>query len=241
MAPALQAEPPEPQAGTGTIKGRLVWAGGPVLAPKVPVKKGDPNVKDPVCKANDILNRDMEVDPATKGVKPTPSPTCQAGRRLLGHREGPGRKTPEVVVTQINCEYVPYATVVHTDQKLIFKSSDPVGHNVHFKPFANAPVNQMLPPNGKMTYHQEGQKRPAMAVCSIHPWMKGYVLIVDNPFAVVTKADGSFEIKDVPAGTQHLIVLLPSKGYVTEGAGKGMPVTVKAGETTDMGEIKLTK
>ena len=51
--------------------------------------------------------------------------------------------------------------------------------------------------------------------------MKGYVFITDNPFAAVTKADGSFEIKDVPAGEQHLIVWQSTKGYVTPGSGKG--------------------
>ncbi len=242
VAPALQAEPPASQAGTGTIKGRLVWAAGPIPEPKVLVKKGDPNVKDAVCKADNILSKDIEVDPATKGVKDSfaylvkPSGDYKAAEAALVE------KTPEVVVDQVNCEYVPYATVVHTDQKLIFKSSDPVGHNVDFKPFSNTPVNQMLPPNGKMAYAiKKVERRPAAAVCSIHPWMKGWVFIVDHPFAVVTKADGSFEISGVPAGTQQLVLWQSSKGYVTDGGNKGMPVTVKAGGTTDVGEIKITK
>jgi hypothetical protein len=61
----------------------------------------------------------------------------------------------------------------------------------------------MLPPNGKVEYKiTKAEKRPAAAVCSIHPWMKGYVLITDHPFAAVTKDDGSFEITGVPAGKQ---------------------------------------
>ncbi|MGC4002959.1 MAG: hypothetical protein QM811_07435 [Pirellulales bacterium] len=35
--------------------------------------------------------------------------------------------------------------------------------------------------------------------CSIHAWMKGYVAVVNHPWAVVTGPDGSFEIKGVPA------------------------------------------
>ena len=143
---------------------------------------------------------------------------------------------------QINCEYVPYVSVAHVDQKLVFKSSDPVGHNVDFKPFSNPPVNQMLAPNGKMAYAiKKKETRPAAAICSIHPWMKGYVLILDHPFAVVTKKDGSFEIKDVPAGDQQLIVWQSNKGYATTGGGKGMAVTVKAGEAADVGEIKISE
>jgi hypothetical protein len=245
LTPALHAGP-SPEAaqapGTGTIKGKLIWAAGPVPVPKVLVKKGDPNVKDAICKASDIVSKDITVDPSTKGVadafaylvNPTGDFTA-AEKELLA-------KKPEVVVDQINCEYVPYATVVHKDQKLTFKSSDPVGHNVDFKPFNSPAINPMLPPNGKVAFAiKKAERRPAAAVCSIHPWMKGYVFIVDNPFAVVTKPDGSFEITGVPAGEQHLIVWQSSKGYVTDGGNKGMAVTVKSGETTDVGEVKITK
>ena len=93
-------------------------------------------------------------------------------------------KNPDVVIDQINCEFVPYATVVHKDQKLTFKSSDPIGHNVDFKPFNNDPINPMLPPNGKVDYRiKKAEKRPSKAVCSIHPWMVGWVFIADwDPF-----------------------------------------------------------
>lgn len=251
IAPALHAGPPAPPAAEGgTIKGRLVWDAGPVPTPKVVVKKGDPNVKDPVCKGQEIVSKEITVDPATKGVANgfayvlTPTGGFPAGDKPIVEAAEKAllEKKPAVEVDQINCEYVPYASVVHKDQKLTFKSSDPVGHNVDFKPFSNPPINPMLPPNGKVAFPiKKAERRPAKAVCSIHPWMEGWVFIVDNPYAVVTQPDGSFEIKHVPPGEQHLIVWQSAKGYVTTGANKGMAVTVKAGETTDVGEIKITK
>jgi hypothetical protein len=242
IAPALHAGPPAPQAGTGTIKGKLIWGGGAIPKTKVLVQKDDPKVKDPICKAQEIVSKELVVDEATKGiadgiaylVAPTGDFSATAADLVKNH--------PEVVVDQINCEYVPYASVVYKGQKLIFKSSDPVGHNVSFSPTAkgNDGINPMLPPNGKAEYKiKVAEKRPTLASCSIHPWMTGYVFITDHPFAVVTKADGSFEIKNVPPGEQHLIVWQSTKGYVTTGSGKGMAVTVKAGETTDVGDLKL--
>jgi hypothetical protein len=240
LVPALQAGPPAPVAGSGTIKGRLVWAGGALPAPKVLVKKGDPNVKDAVCKANDILDKELVIDPATKGVANAFAYLVAPTGDFSSVEKALIEKTPQVVVDQINCEYTPYATVVHKDQKLTFKSSDPVGHNVDFKPFANGPINPMLPPNGKVDYKiTKGERRPAAAICSIHPWMKGFVLITDHPFATVTKPDGSFEITGVPAGKQQLIVWQSTKGYVTEGAARGMAVTVPDGGVADVGEIKF--
>jgi hypothetical protein len=71
--------------------------------------------------------------------------------------------------------------------------------------------------------------------------MKGYFFIVDHPFAVVTQADGSFEITGVPAGPQKLVVWQETKGYVNEGKAQGMSVTVPAGGVVDVGAIKLPK
>jgi hypothetical protein len=241
IAPAIQAgSPAEPaqSAATGTIKGRLVWAAGPIPVQKVEAAAA----KDAFCKAKPIVNKDIVVDPETKGVANAYAYLVKPSGDYSATEKALIAKTPAVVVDQVGCEYVPYSTVVHKDQKLTFKSTDPVGHNVDFKPFDNPKINPMLPPNGKVDYKiQKAEKRPTVAVCSIHPWMKGYVLIVDHPFAVVTNPDGSFEIPGVPAGEQHLILWQSTRGYVTEGGNKGMTVVVKSGETTDVGEIKMMK
>ena len=36
--------------------------------------------------------------------------------------------------------------------------------------------------------------------CNIHPWMKGYVVVLTHPYVAVSAKDGTFEIKNVPAG-----------------------------------------
>jgi hypothetical protein len=40
--------------------------------------------------------------------------------------------------------------------------------------------------------------------CNIHPWMKAWIGVVDNPYFGVTKADGTFDFKNVPPGTYTL-------------------------------------
>lgn len=242
-APVASAAEPPRAATTGTIRGRLVYAAGPVPAIKLDVKEGDPKVKDEVCKKTDIVNKDLVVDPATKGVGNAIAYLVKPTGDYKATEEALLEKNPKVVIDQVGCEFLPYAAVVHKDQKLIFKSSDPVGHNVHFTPMGSNPaMNQMLPPNGSMTYAiKKEERRPTPVVCDIHPWMKSYFFIIDHPFGVVTSPDGSFEIADVPAGTQMMVVWQGAKGYVNEGGNKGMKVTVKAGETTDVGEVKITK
>ena len=40
-----------------------------------------------------------------------------------------------------------------------------------------------------------------MAVkCDVHPWMNGWVGVVDNPFFAVSGADGTYTIQNLPPG-----------------------------------------
>ena len=240
VAPTLRANPPAaPAAEGGTIKGRLVFDGTPPPV-KVVVKKDDPKVKDPVCKQDDIFDKELVVDPATKGVGNAFAYLVKPAGNFKAYEESFLEKNPDVVIDQVGCEFLPYAAVIHKDQKVTFKSSDPVGHNVRFQTFNSGSVNQMLPPNGKMNFAvKKEERRPTQVFCDIHPWMKSYFYVVDHPFAVVTKPDGSFEITGIPAGTQNLAIWQASRGYIAPGMAKGVEVKVKAGETVDLGDIKF--
>jgi hypothetical protein len=228
------------QSEYGTIKGRLVWGGDQIPPVKVLEEKGKAE-KDPAVCAKDqpILSRELRVDPETKGVSYAfvwlfrPNGTNpQAVKDLLA-------KDPKVVLDQKNCEFVPYLVPMHQDQVLVVKSSDPANHNVRLNAFTNAGVNQTIAPGGQFELKLVAERLPIKLNCDIHPWMKAHVAVFDHPFFTTTGKDGSFEIKGVPAGDQKLVIWQENVGYVNPGFGRGMPVTVKAGEATDVGEVKL--
>jgi plastocyanin len=236
---SIQASSPAPapsQDAYGTIKGRLVWGGAEIPRP-VPITANKD--KDPqVCAKEPLFDRELVVDAETKGVAdafaylPAPKGTNpEAVKAILA-------ANPKVELDQINCEFIPTSLAVHKDQPVNFKSSDAVGHNVHYSGFTNN-ANFALGPNGAAEKKLAFEKRPINLVCDIHPWMKGNIMVFNHPFYAVTGKDGSFEIKGVPPGTQNLIVWQRKAGYVTEGGSRGLAVAVKAGETTDLGEIKL--
>ena len=56
--------------------------------------------------------------------------------------------------------------------------------------------------------------------CDVHGWMNAYVNVVPHPFFAVTKDDGSFEIKGLPAGSYTLELWHERLGTQT------LPVTV---------------
>jgi hypothetical protein len=228
------------QGSYGSIKGRLVWDGGAVPPAKELVEQGKAP-KDPTVCAKDtpIPDRSMVVDPKTKGVRygvaylsrPQGS-NPEAAQALLA-------KHAKVEIDQKNCEFIPYVTPIMQGQGLALKSSDPVNHNIRFSAFTNAPFNQILPPNGLVEVKLVAERLPMALNCDIHPWMKGYMMVFDHPFFAVTGEDGSFEITGVPAGKQNLVVWQSEVGYVNPERAKGTPIEVKAGQTTDVGEVKL--
>jgi hypothetical protein len=228
------------QASSGTIKGRLVWGDAKIPAPEVLVQKGK-STKDPEICAKDepIISRSLVIDPDSKGVahafaylvRPKGDST-EASRSLVAGK-------PKVVLDQERCEFQPYVLPLHKDQTLVIKSSDPASHNVRFAGFNNTGINQTIAPRGQLEVKLVADRLPLELHCDIHPWMKGYLMVFDHPFFATTKPDGAFEIKDVPAGDQNLIVWQEKVGYVTPGLARGMPVTVRPGEVTDVGVIKL--
>ena len=225
-----------------SARSRAAWSGA---APRHPRKRpssrrGRPTKDPAVCAAAAAIpDNSLAVDPKTKGIKfafvylVKPSgENPDAVKALLA-------KKATVIVDNKNCEFIPFATAVHQDQSVVFKSTDPINHNVHVTPFTNDAFNAILPPNGSMTKTFVAEKRVIPMTCDIHPWMKGYLMVFDHPFFAVTGADGSFEIAGVPPGPQNLVIWQSAVGFVNPGLARGMPVNVASGKTTDVGEVPL--
>jgi hypothetical protein len=229
------AAAPPAQDAFGTIKGRLIWGGD--QAP--PPRKVEVDKDAEVCGKMPIFDPDVVVDAKSKGV--------ENGFAYLVKPKGTNpdmdkallQKQPELVIDQRGCIFVPYATAMHKDQKLIFKSSDPVAHNVHYVSFTNAPYNRMLPPNGQDEVRLVAETRTIPLTCDFHKWMRGYIMVFDHPFFALTKPDGSFEIQGVPAGIQRLVVRHGKGGFVSPNLAQGIEVKVEPGKTVDVGEFKL--
>jgi hypothetical protein len=103
-------------------------------------------------------------------------------------------------------------------------------------------LNQIVAPGNKLTIpFTKPTTTAAISVsCTIHGWMKGYIRVFSHPYFAVTDAEGNFEIKDAPAGTWNLIAW-QDEGWVLPGGKNGMPVTITASGTTDVGKIEMKK
>ena len=81
-----------------------------------------------------------------------------------------------------------------------------------------AAANFTVPANASVPYDpRAASPAPIPVSCSIHPWMKAWMMICDHPYFAVTQEDGSFEIKNVPAGVElEFRVWQEAAGYLEE-------------------------
>jgi hypothetical protein len=64
--------------------------------------------------------------------------------------------------------------------------------------------------------------------CDVHPWMRAYIHVLSNPFFAVTKDDGTYEIKGLPAGEYEIEALHAKAGSASQ------KVTVKDGDAAKL-------
>ena len=222
----------------GTIKGRFTLGGD---APAVVELKADKDVE--VCGKHKLVAEEMVVG-ADKAI----------ANVVVYVRDKGIKVNPEVVskekVTLDNkgCRFEPHVAFVQTGQELVVKNSDTVGHNSNVATVKNPPSNNLIPGGGStsMTFSSD-EAIPAQVTCNIHPWMKAWLVVRPNPYAAVSKADGSFEIKGVPVGEVELQFWHEKAGYIgevtvggkTEKISKGRKKVKVAAAGTDLGDMTL--
>jgi plastocyanin len=125
-------------------------------------------------------------------------------------------------IRQKNLTFTPGLMVIVKGTTVEFPNDDKVFHNV-FSVSKAARFDLGLYKSGDskaVTFREAGV---VDVYCNIHPHMVAKIKVLDNGFYAVTGADGSFQIKNVPAGT-YPIVAWPSHGQEARGE-----VTVTAG------------
>lgn len=133
------------------------------------------------------------------------------------------------VMDQHKMTFVPHVMVVQQGTTVDFLNSDSVGHNVYWPSISG---NKKLAHN--MGTWPQGQKKPfqfndvgaAALLCNVHPEMSGYLIVVPTPYFAVTDKEGSFEIKNLPAGKYTL------KTWSEDGKQTTQEIEVGAGTLT---------
>lgn len=201
------------RSGTGVIRGIVALAGkAPEMAmiPNQPCHAGAPPLHEETVVADSeghLQNVIVYLE------NPPPAP----------------RASPAAVsLDQINCQFVPHVIALRTGQTLHVATSDPTLHNVHGLCTVNDAFNFALvaPGQSKDLAFRQPDRFPVR--CDVHPWMKAYVQVFDHPYFAVTAKDGTFEIKNIPAGSYTLVLWQERYGETR------VPVKVSDNQTTQL-------
>jgi hypothetical protein len=223
--------PEAPTGEPGSLVGRFTFNGtSPTLAPLVAQGAA---VKDAqYCSAEAVPNQSLVVG-SDGGIQ-------DVFIYLSDAPDGyePAGELEPVVLDQKGCTFLPHGQVLQTGQTLIVKNDDGCAHNTNIQTVRNTIFNSVVEPNdreGKTHVYEKVERTPVPVKCDFHAWMSARMLIIDHPFAACSKADGRFEIKNLPPGKYSFLVWHESAG----GPGlleRRLQVTIEPGK-----EAKIEK
>ncbi|MEX2026954.1 MAG: hypothetical protein WEH44_06625 [Pirellulaceae bacterium] len=196
-AAAVEIAPPP---GWATIRGNLTNGGAAPPRSALAITK-DATICAPGGKQ--VLSEELVVD-SSGGIKDVAvylTTAIPLDNPAFIHPDYDAAKEAEVVFDQKECLFLTHLFAARTSNRIVLKNSDPVGHNTKIDGKGSASINPTISGNESTVYVPGKQSaEPFDVSCAVHPWMAAKMLIRDSPYYAVTTPDGSFEIKNVPAG-----------------------------------------
>jgi len=215
--------------GWGTLKGRFIYNGTP---PTMGVQPGFDPAKDPLCTVQ-VKDESLVVDSGSKGIQNILIFLVESSRV---HPDLANAPVEDAIFDQKECRFITHVLPMQVKQKLVVLNTDTTAHNTNAAPGrGNDSFNVLLEKiTGKYEYKFKNPLTvPFDATCSIHPWMKGFIIARPDPYFAVTAADGSFEIAKLPAGED-----LEFQVWHERAAGEGNGLRAKP-EWTNRGRFPL--
>ncbi|MGQ0685473.1 carboxypeptidase regulatory-like domain-containing protein [Bradyrhizobium sp.] len=121
------------------------------------------------------------------------------------------------VLNQQGCRFAPEVLLVKKEEDLTIRNSDPVLHNIHtYEIIGNVRrtmFNVGQPDKGDIRQPVKLRRASIIKIeCDAHDFMHGWAFAIENPYADVSKADGSFKIDALPPGDYEVKAWHPVLG-----------------------------
>ena len=237
------APPPNAAADDawGTLKGRIVYSEDAPTAEKIDVERDAE-----VCGIVGLVDESLVVHKDNRGIRNI-AIWLETRDEIPVHPDlqQPPREAP--CIDNRDCRFEPRMLAVRTGQIFELKNSDPISHNAAVYARRNSPFSEIIPMNQPLQKKfAKAETLPVRVDCSIHAWMKAYLIVADHPYVAVTGKDGNFEIKNVPAGEWKFRFWHERPGYVQTLVTDGKPAPIEKGnwvlsitadKTLDLGDL----
>ncbi len=223
-------------ADWGNLKGQFIFDGKAPKADKVDTSK------EPLCSKHEVVDEQLIVNEDGLGIRDVV--IYVSTKKVKGHPDYEKTAKDTVVMDNKHCRFEPHIAVLRVSQTLELHNSDPFSHNSNLAPLGDVPANPLIAQDGMVTYNfHKSQKLPVPVSCNIHGWMKGFIVVRDDPYAAVSDEHGNFELKNLPAEELEFTVWQEKSGWLAAGKGwskKGVfKHKIKPGDN-DLGVIKVS-
>ncbi len=139
------------------------------------------------------------------------------------------------IIDQFNLTFVPHVLAVQKGAVIDFPNSDAVRHNVFSPPDCCKQFNLGTYDVGVVKQVTFDKSCDVPLLCNVHAEMSAFVVVLDNPYFVVTLRDGNFKIDNIPPGEYTLKAWHEKFKTVTQ------EVRVETGKTTDVNLVLKKK
>jgi len=131
----------------------------------------------------------------------------------------------DVVIDQIDKEFVHPVTVIRPGTSVIFPNHDKIRHHVYS--FSSAKTFE-LPLYKEVTPQPIRFDKPGVVAlgCNIHDWMSAYIYVVDRAFTALTDAQGQAALT-LPAGQYELHAWHPRLKNADDNQARSVTVQAK--------------
>ena len=136
------------------------------------------------------------------------------------------------VIELHECRFKPHITVVQREQVIEIRNLDQTLHSADLVPAINRGLtpSPSQRPTDITLWMPEKTELGIYLKCNIHPWMNGYIHVLDHPYYDVTGPQGTYEINDLPPGEYELSLWHELKTF--RESVKPVKVKIEPGKTT---------
>ena len=218
-----------------TFKGQVVFPADVPIPPRKALAGGG----GIACLKGPLLDEAILINPKNRGIKNVVvwlRPDNMMPKAALApneiHPDDAKRKPADVVIDQPCCMFVERITAARVGDTVVVKNSAAFAHNFFWVSENNGSFNPNMVAGGEFRFPNPlvAESTALGYSCAIHPWMKGYVRVFDHPYFAVTDEDGTFELKNAPAGKYRLVMWHEATGFMGGKAGRfGDAIEIKGG------------
>ena len=201
----------------GTLSGEIRVTGAIPRLPSVAPAAG-------LCPAVPVPEESLLVDSKSGGLQNV----------AIYLRSAPARIHPALSTVPVkpaqqflqDCRFVPRMLLVRVGQDVEVFHDDPIDHSLRWHGFHNTINPGPAAANPEVIRMASPEKIPIKVTCDLHPYMTGWWLTLDHPYAAISNGQGEFRIPLLPVGEHELVIWHERKGYIH----KSFRVTVEPGE-----------